>query len=588
MAFDGIVINSVVAELKDKILNGRIDKVYQPEKDEIFLHIRSKGENHSLLISASSNNPRLYLTKTSKKNPMEPPMFCMVLRKHLLGATILNIEQFKTDRIVFIDVISRDELGINREKRIVIEIMGRHSNIILIDKESKKVIDSINRVSQDMSSVRQIFPGINYELPPLQEKDNPLDLNRDSFLGKLDTFDSKNPIFKFFYLNYLGLSPIFSREICNKAQVDPKTKLANLTKKDSLNLYSSFSAVMNGIRGKNFRPNIAYDEKKNILGFHIIRLEQFKDGNIREFDSISSLLDSYFSEKDLLDRIGQKSQSIRKIVNNNLDRARKKLKKQESELLDARDREKYKVYADLISANIYRIEKGARSTSLENFYDENMELLEIPLDEKLPAHMNAQKYYKKYSRLKNASNLLEVEIPHTRAEIEYLENILYSIDNSEEVSDLDEIKEELISEKYIKDNRKNKKSKNKESNPHHYVSSSGLDIFVGKNNRQNDQLTFKKSSREDIWLHIQNMPGSHVILKTNGEAFTQEDLLEAASLAGFYSSGKNNNLVSIDYTERKHVRKQKGGKPGLVFYENFNTLVVEIDKNLINGLEKKQ
>lgn len=586
MAFDGIVLNSVVNELKNKLIGARIDKVYQPEKDELFIQTHSKGQNYKLLLSASSNNPRLYLSENSKKNPMEPPMFCMILRKHLIGANILNIGQYKTDRIAYIDLISKDELGINREKRLVIEIMGRHSNIILLDKESGKIIDSINRVSEDMSSVRQVFPGASYQLPPLQDKENPLDLEKSSFMELLEAFDSKNPVFKFIYMSYLGLSPVISRQICFNAGLDSKTKISNLTKKEVENLYSEFYRTMARLESNDFQPNIAYDEDGKILDFHILELSQFKDSQIKHFDSISQLLDNYFYEKDLMDRIGQKSQSLRKIVKNNLDRAKKKLKKQNYELEDARDREKYKVYADIISANIYRIERGASQVELENFYDPEMKTIDIPLNKKVSAPMNAQNYYKKYSRLKNASKLLSEQIPQTRDEITYLENVVYSIDNALELEDLDEIREELVSENYIKKARKKKKAQSRESQPHKYITSGGIDVLVGKNNRQNDELTFKKSSREDLWLHIQNMPGSHVILKSNGQDYSQADLEEAALLSAYYSSAKNSKNIPIDYTERKHVRKPKAAKAGLVFYENFNTIIVTPSRDLIAAIEK--
>ncbi len=585
MAFDGIVINSVVKELSEKLVGGKINKVYQPEKDEIFIHTRSNGENLTLLLSASSNNPRIYLTKNIKDNPKEPPMFCMILRKHLIGSTILNIEQFKTDRIVFIDLLSKDELGINKEKRLVIEVMGRHSNIILIDKETQKVIDSVNRVSEEMSSVRQVFPGSTYTLPPLQDKQDPFQLTRSYFVGQLNIFDPKKPIFKFFYMTYLGLSPIFSKQVCSLAKVDFKTRLNNLTNNEKDRLFEVFNKLMSTIETGDIKPNIAYDESGNILGFHIVPLDQFKNSNLKYFASINELLDFYFLEKDLVDRLGQRSQSLRKIVNNNLDRAKNKLKKQNIEIQNAKDRDKYKVYADLISANLYQIPKGSKEVSLDNFYDPEMAKVSIPLDEKIPAHINAQKYYKKYSRLKNAVKLLELEIPHTRYEIEYLENVLTSINNSESINDLEDIKNELISENYLKKSKNPKKIKTDESKPHHFISTSGFDIFVGKNNRQNDLVTFKKSTRDDLWLHIQNMPGSHVIMKTNGQAYTSEDLEEAALLAAYYSSARGSSNISVDYTERKHVRKQKGAKAGLVFYDNFNTIIVTPSKEAIGKIK---
>ncbi|WP_353093956.1 NFACT RNA binding domain-containing protein [Tissierella praeacuta] len=587
MSFDGIVTKAVVKELKEKLIGGRVDKVYQQEKDEILIHIHSKGTNYKLVMSASSNNPRVYLTEYSKKNPSEPPMFCMLLRKHLIGGIILNVEQFNLDRVIFIDISAVDELGQPTEKRIIIEIMGKHSNIILVDKSSFKIIDSVKRIYEDMSRVRQILPGMIYEYPPLQDKVNPLDVIKEDFFNLMDSENKNLPCFKFLYFNYLGLSPLISREICFDANIDIDRNLGSIYEKDKNSLYLSFNKFMNLVSKEEFTPiSILDNNTGEILAFHVLELKQFGMGNKVFFDSISKLLDNFYRRKDILDRIGQKSQSIRKSIQVKLDRTLNKLGKQKEELLESQDREKYKVYADLISANLHTIPRGANNIELENFYDENLGKLKVPLDIKLSPVANAQKYYKKYSKLKNAHQLLLDQIPSTEDEISYLENVLMSIENSTEIEELDEIKEELISEGYIKGSIKKKKSKEESvSKPLHFISGDEFNIYVGKNNKQNDYLTLRLSRKDDMWLHVQNMPGSHVIIEKKGKDIPSSTLEEAAILAAYYSKGKNSNHVAVDYTERKNIKKPKNAKAGMVIYDNFKTITINPSKELVDKIK---
>ncbi|MDR7856398.1 NFACT RNA binding domain-containing protein [Tissierella sp.] len=587
MSFDGIVTKSVVHELKDLILGGRVDKIYQQEKDEILIYVHNKGFNYKLVISASSNNPRIYITQYTKKNPTTPPMFCMLLRKHILGGIILNIEQFNMDRVVFIDVSAIDELGQPTEKRLIIEIMGKHSNIILADKFSLKIIDSVKRVYEDMSRVRQILPGMSYEYPPIQGKTNPLLSTREDFYALIKASNNNLAVYKFFYFNFVGLSPLISREICFDAEVDIDRVLGSLDE-DIINcLFLSFNKFINLIKNNTFTPvTIFSNNDSEILAFHALDINQFGSQNKTYCDSISKILDNYFRSKDTLDRIGQKSHSIKKSIQVKLDRTLNKLGKQKEELFQSQEREIYKVYADLISANLHKIPKSVDEISLENFYDENMSLLVVPLDIKLTPAANAQKYYKKYSKLKNAHLLLEEQIPDTENEISYLENVLMSIENSTEIEELDEIKEELIKEGYIKGSIKKRKKEELISKPYNYLSVDGFNIYVGKNNKQNDYLTLKLSHKEDIWMHVQNMPGSHVIIEKSGKNIPNSTLEEAAILAAYYSKGKNSNHVPIDYTERKNVKKPKNAKLGMVIYDNYKTISVNPSKDLINKIKK--
>lgn len=586
MSFDGIVTNSVVNEFNEKILGGKIDKIYQQESDEILLLIRNNGTNYKLLLSASSNNPRIYITEYSKENPSAPPMFCMLLRKHLAGGKILNIEQYEMDRIVLIDISSRDELGEFTEKRLIIEIMGKHSNIILIERDSSKIIDSIKRVPEHISRVRQIYPGLTYGYPPKGEKVNPFDVGKEDFMALINGEEKNLQIFKFFYFNFLGISPLIGREICSLVNIDMDRTLNSLTSDDMEQLYHRFNQIMTFVENKEFTPNYIKDKGQNIKAFHAIKIEQFGLDNIHYDDSMSHILDTYYRNKDIQDRIKQKTQSIRKNIKNKLDRARSKLEKQVMELNESKDREKYKVYGDILSANLYKIPKGASAIELENFYSENLETIQIPLDPKISPAINAQKYYKRYQKLKNASNLLIKQIRGSKHEIEYLDNVLYNIDTATEIYEIDEIKDELISEGYIKRNTKKKAQKKKLSNPRHYISSDGFHIFVGRNNRQNDVLTMKTAHKDDLWFHVQKKPGSHVIVKTEGKEVPDTTLEEGAMLAAYFSKAQNSTNVLVDYTEKKHVKKTKGAKLGMVIYENFNSINVSPSGEALERLEK--
>lgn len=587
MSFDGVVTNAVSNELSATLLGGRVDKIYQPEDDEIILNIRNKGKNFRLLISASSHNPRIYLTEHTTKNPAMPPMFCMLLRKHLGSGTILDIKQEAFDRILYIDISSIDELGSLTEKRLVVEIMGRHSNIILIDKDSKIIIDSIKRVNEEMSRVRQILPGLKYQAPPSQDKKNPLTSTKETFLNLIHKEKDKTAVFRFFYFNYMGISPLISKEICFNANIDMDRSVGSLNKEDIDALYYHFSELVEKIKEGDFTPVYIKDDQGKILAFYSFNLNQFGKANKHFSDSISNILDLVYRKKDINDRLIQRAGSLRRIVQTQLDRALTKYGRQKDELIFSKDRDKFKVYADLISAYLYKMPERAKEVKLENFYDENMATIVVPLDEKLTAVENAQKYYKKYSKLKAAEKQLKRLIYITRQEVDYLENVLFSIDNSTSLEDLNEIRDELVAEGYIRSSKKTKKkSKTKASKPYHYLSQDNFNIYVGRNNRQNEHLTFRFSHREDLWLHVQNMPGSHVIIKRNNQEIPDSTLEEAALLAAYFSKGRQDSKVAVDYTERKNVKKMPGGKLGMVIYENFKTIFVSPTKEAVKKIKK--
>ncbi len=583
MSFDGIVTQALVAELKENLIGGKINKIYQHEKDEILLHIRNMGNNYRLLISSTSNNPRIYLTDFVKENPMTPPSFCMVLRKHLTGGRILSISQNGFDRVIHLDISSIDELGQDTVKKLIIEIMGKHSNIILVNNGDFKIIDSIKKVNYQISRIRQVLPGLTYENPPLQDKLNPSFYSRDDFDKLIANSNGNMQIYKFFYQNYQGLSPLISKEICFNSNIDISRPINSLSSEELDSLYVEFAESMDLVNQANFKPVYIEDELNNIIAFHALDLNQFDQISKHFNHSISKILDIVYYRKDKTDRVKQKSQGIRKSIQTKLERALNKLGKQKNELLVSLDREKYKIYADLISANLYRIPDRSQEIVLENFYDENMGEITVPLDKILTPVENAQRYYKRFAKLKKAEKVLEKQIPETEDEIFYLENVLVSIENSLEVEDLNEIIQELTDEGYIKSKRKKKKEKEKKTfAPHQYVSRDGFKIYVGKNNKQNEYLSLKFAHKEDIWLHVQNMPGSHVIIRSENKELPDTTIEDAAILAAYYSKARNGKNISVDYTERKNVRKIPNSKPGMVRYDNFSTILVSpLRENLL-------
>ena len=590
MSLDGIVVKSIADELQSLIIDGKIDKIYQPEKDEIVLSIRNKGENFRLLMSASSNNPRVYIAQSTKINPASPPMFCMLLRKHLQGGKIISIQQPSLERILVIGIQNLDELGVMTTKELVIEMMGKHSNIILIEEESKKIIDSIKRIPASVSSVRQVLPGLKYKFPPSQNKVNPLEINKANFIDTLSNANKSIQVYKYLYSTFTGLSPLIAREICFRANVEDTKAINLLTNKEINNLYDSFEKIYDNVKNNKFTPiMIKSKNEREAVAFSSISLEQYGDLPIIKYDLSSQLLEDFYRIRDKMDRIKQKSTDLRKLVSNKLERTLNKLVKQKDELIEANKREKYKIYGDLITANMYRIEKKQREIELENYYSKNLEKIKIKLNPSLSPSQNAQRYFKKYNKLKNAHEIVSKQLLKTEEEVQYLENIMLSLDNCTELSELDEIREELQSEGYIKRNISKNKKKNNKSNvskPHHFISTDGYEIFVGKNNKQNDHLTLKIASKEDLWMHTKNIPGSHVIIKNKGTIIPENTIIEGALLAAYYSKAKMSSNVPVDYTEKKNVKKPNGAKPGMVIYDYYNTIYVTPDYEVISKIKR--
>lgn len=574
MAFDGIVIANLVKELKEHILNGRISKIAQPENDELLLTIKGNAGQVRLLLSASASLPLIYLTKTNKPSPMTAPNFCMLLRKHIANGRITDISQPHMERIINFEIEHLNELGDLCHKRLIVEIMGKHSNIIFCDEEDK-IIDSIKHIPAQVSSVREVLPGRMYFIPETQEKYDPLETSQEEFLDKI--FSKPQNLIKSIYTTYTGISPVIASELCHRADLEGDRPAAALTSEEQLHLYHHFVWLMEDIREGRFTPNIIKNGKEPIE-FAAVSLTQYEEMDVINFPDISQVLETFYADKDIYTRIRQKSADLRKVVNTVLERSRKKYDLQLKQLKDTDKRDKYKVYGELINTYGYGLEEGAKSLTALNYYT-NKEIT-IPLDTQLTPLENAQKYFDRYNKLKRTYEALTDLIKETKEEMEHLESISTSLDIAISEDDLTQIKEELTQFGYIRKRHTGKKEKIK-SKPFHYLSSDGFHIYIGKNNFQNDELTFKFATGNDWWFHAKGMPGSHVVVKTNGEELPDRAFEEAGKLAAYYSKGRENDKVEIDYLEKKNVKKPNGSKPGFVVYYTNYSLVASPD---ISGL----
>ena len=577
MSFDGIFTKAVVDEIYPLLLNGKINKINQPDKNEINLQIYNK-ENYKLLLSCANNLSRIHLSEKSKKNPITAYNFCMLLRKHLVGGTIKNIYQHKMDRVVCFEIENLNELKELSKKLLIIEIMGKHSNIILVDKESNKIIDAIKHIDSRQSSIREVFPNKDYFFVK-DEKENILDEN---YKLPSEILKNSEPISmkKFFYTNYLGFSPIISYELLNNSNVDTDVNSANLSMENIQKIDENFVKLVENIKDKNYYPIFIKDEMNNNKDFYCFDLNLYE---IKEnVGSLSKLVESFYHNNSLRDRINQKASGFKKILNTKLNRLTNKYLAMNDELLNNQSKEDLKIFADLLSINIYKIEKGMKKISVENIYD-NMKDIEISLDEKKSPRENIEAYYKKYKKLKTADEIIKAELPKIEEEIKYIKQILETIEIITELNELSEIEEELISLGYIRKSKKNKQKLEK-SKPYVFETDSGALIYVGKNNLQNENLTLKFANKNDIFFHAQDVPGSHVILR--GANLTENDYKIAGFLAGYYSYFKNEGYANVDYTEKKHIRKAKGTGLGMVYYDNYKTLFIDFKDKLYDKYKK--
>ncbi len=593
MAFDGITIAAVRKELSDVLTGGRVYKIAQPEPDELLLTIKNNSSQYRLTLSASASLPLVFLTEKNKTSPMTAPNFCMLLRKHIQNGRILSITQPGMERILNFRIEHLDEMGDLRTKQLIVELMGKHSNIIFCD-ENDVIIDSIKHISGMVSSVREVLPGKDYFIPHTQDKANPLETDRAGFMERV--FSGAQPCFKALYTSFTGLSPAIAHEICYRAGGNADLSTAALDGDGREALWNAFSHMMEEVRAERFSPCIVYEGNTGggsrgtaasarpsvPAEYAALTLTSYPEALRKDYTSISTLLEDYYAEKNTVTRIRQRSSDLRRIVSTALERNVKKYDLQIRQMRDTEKRDKYRVYGELLNTYGYSAEPGAKSLTCPNYY--TGEDITIPLDPTLSAGENAKKYFEKYNKLKRTFEALSQLTLETKAEVEHLESISTSLDIAQKEEDLVQIREELIESGYIRRKGGSRAKKVKiTSVPFHYVSSDGYDIYVGKNNYQNEELTFRFASGGDWWFHAKGIPGSHVIVKSKGGELPDTTFEDAARLAAYYSKGRGSEKVEVDYTEKKNVKKPAGGKPGFVVYYTNYSMMIDSD---ISGLKQ--
>ena len=573
MHMDGLTIGFAARELDAALAGGRIDKVTQPEKDTIIILIRAGSENKRLLLCASPNNARCHLTSQNFPNPLEPPMFCMLLRKQLLGGRVQSVRQIGGDRVVYIDIDVVDEMGDHVLRRLILEVMGRHSNLILVDG-SDRILEAARHVSMDMSRVRQIQPGLDYLPPPAQDKLDPADVTAENLLTKLQS-QGDQPLHKALSASVAGLSNPAARELAFRVLAPGQDRAEDLPAAAAR--LADLIARLPGM----LAPQVLITEDgdaEDVFAFPYLSRDLSRQ---HACSTVSQALERYFGARDQQDRINQKSASMVRMLKSQIERCEKKLALQEEELASAARMEEYRLMGELINANLWQLKKGMTQVELQNFYDENGGTLLVTLDNQLTPVQNAQRYFKKYQKARSARETAAQQKEKTIEELTYLESCLLDVGKCVGESELEEIRQELVRTGYMKRNTNRRQQRAlPQSKPYHYQSSDGIDIFVGKNAAQNDRLTTSAKPNE-TWLHAKDMPGSHVIIRHDQSVsgpVPDQTLLEAAILAAWYSKGQRSSMVPIDYTLRRYVKKPGGAAPGMVIYVNQRTLYMTVSE----------
>ncbi len=568
MSFDGVVTRAIVHELSEQLISGRILKIYQPTNTEIILTVRAKGKNHQLLLSVHPNYSRIHVTNESLKNPKEPPMFCMVLRKYLSGGFIERISQLEMERVIEIQVKSKDEIGDITTKKIVVEIMGKHSNIVLVDVERNVILDSIKHISPALNRHRSILPGQPYVLPPDQGKQNPLTISTDEFIRKLDFNSGK--LDKQIVNNIMGFSPILSNEIVHLAYLGSNAKYQEV-----------FESIQKNLLQHKYEPIIYRGEKEQ---FYVLDLQSV-NADKEHYSSVSGMLDAFYSGKAERDRVKQQSGDIHRHILNERNKLIRKVKKQQQTIKKAEKADEYKRLGELLTAHMHLIKKGDTSVTVVDYYDPEEKEVKIELNPNKSPSENAQKLFQTYHKLKTSKEYVTMEIEKANAEILYLEQLMQQLESARE-QDLEEIREELQEEGYLRKRPTQMKKKQQKHIPlpDSYVSSDGTVLLVGRNNKQNEYLTNRLASKNHIWLHAKDIPGSHVVIQD--EQPSEEALQEAAILAAYFSKAKLSSSVPVDYTQVRNVKKPNGAKPGFVIYEQQKTVYVTPNEQFVKTLKK--
>ncbi|WP_138493119.1 Rqc2 family fibronectin-binding protein [Paenibacillus pinistramenti] len=580
MALDGIVTRAIVHELQ-ACIGARINKIHQPSDHDIIMNLRTRGGNQRLLLSANPTYPRVHFTEASFLNPQEAPMFCMLLRKHCEGGIIEQVSQVGMERIIHIDLKQRDELGDTSQKRIVIELMGRHSNIILLDPAAGTQLDGIHHVTPAISGYRVVMPGFAYTEPPRQNKDNPLDADKAAFMQHLG--NAEEPAAPGWIVEaYSGFSPLIAQEVLSRA-ARARQAAAQAQADFGESLWEAFSTIMEQVRNGSFTP-VTGDNAKGKSIFSAVDLTLIQPETKKVFPSISLCMEDYFGDKAERDTVKQKVSDLLRFLQNERSKNIKKLSNLKKDQEEADDADKYRIWGELLLPSLHLLTKGQTEVELVNYYDEEQGMISIPLDPLLTPSENAQRYFKKYNKFKNSLAVIEEQLQKTHEEIAYLDELLQQLSFAS-MNDIEEIREELTAQGYLRDRgRKNAKKKKKDNRPtlHAYTSSEGIELVVGKNNLQNEYITNRLGTPNDTWLHTKDIPGSHVLIRAH--SFSDKTLEEAAQLAAYFSQAKESSSVPVDCTLIRHVRKPSGAKPGFVIYDHQRTLFVTPDEQLVKAL----
>lgn len=566
MAFDGLFTRAMTKELADALIGGRINKIQQPYKNEMIITVRAKGKNHKLLLSAHPSYSRIQLTKESSSSPDEPPLFCMMMRKHLDRAIVQDIYQAGLDRMIIFELKGRDELGDESIKLLIMEIMGRHSNIILVDKTNDKIIDSIKHVPASINSYRTVLPGGKYIYPPAQNKLNPLSADTDDILRSIDFNSGK--IDRQLVQHFAGISPLVAKEITFHCGITNRGTLPPV-----------FLSLMNELGLHQYNYSITTARGKS--AFYLIPLRHM-NGETTCFSTLSEMLDSFYFGKAQRDRVKQQAIDLEKLMKNEKEKNEKKIIKLEDTLEKAEQADEYQLLGELLTANMHLAKRGMKEIKVVNYYDLDGGTISVPLDPRKGPSENAQNYFSKYQKAKNSVNFVQEQLKQAKNEIIYFDGLLQQL-SSASVEDIDEIREELIEEGYIR--RRQIRPRKRGSNKpviERYVASDKTEILVGKNNTQNDYLTNKLARRDEIWLHTKDIPGSHVVIRNTDPS--EETILDAAMLAAYFSKAKNSSSVPVDYTKVRHVKKPNGSKPGFVIYDQQQTVFVTPNEDQVRAM----
>lgn len=573
MALDGLLLHALTHELQ-VCVGGRINKIHQPSEHDLVLQIRSRGQNLKLLLSANPTYPRVHLTEEQFLNPTDAPMFCMLMRKHCESGTIQAIEQVGAERIIRIHVKQRDELGDESLKVIIIELMGRHSNIILTDANSRTILDGIHHITPAISSYRIVMPGSSYVSPPEQNKENPFTVTKQRFFELMSPEeDVSQELVKYFD----GISPFAAKEIAYRA-TDMTSEIIDIDR-----LWDAFTSLIDDLTHNRITPNIT-ETASGKLYYAVYKLTHLTGGTALSFDTVSTCLESFYGDKAERDAVKQRTSDLIRFLHNEISKNRKKIVKLQETLEEAKDADRYRILGELLTASLHAVHKGDKQIEVINYYDEEQKPVTIQLDPLLTPSENAQRYFKRYTKSKNSFAIVQEQMEEANKEISYLENLLHQLQTAS-MRDIEEIREELAEGGYVRQRGKSKARKQKKNDKPIlacYTSSEGIPIYVGKNNKQNEYLTCRLAGSSDTWLHTKDIPGSHVVIRS--VEYGEATLHEAAILAAYYSQGKASSSVPVDYTQIKYVHKPNGSKPGYVIYTNQKTLFITPDENIVKSL----